>query len=99
MDLLMLISEDNRAVGNGYLVHDSESITLEEFTNSLAKSIHDIEVTRHIPFSLAYAAAVVMEFFRKLFNQKERPLLTTYTVKNLGSRLHFSIDKAKRELD
>jgi nucleoside-diphosphate-sugar epimerase len=25
-------------------------------------------------------------------------LLTTYTVKNLGSRLRFSIDKAKREL-
>jgi len=24
--------------------------------------------------------------------------LTTYTVKNLGSRLQFSIDKAKREL-
>jgi nucleoside-diphosphate-sugar epimerase len=29
---------------------------------------------------------------------KMRPLLTTYTVTNLGSRFRFSIDKAQREL-
>lgn len=40
-----------------------------------------------------------MEFFGKLFDKKERPLLTTYTVKNLGSRLRFSIEKAIKELD
>ena len=99
IDLLMLISEDERAVGNGYLVHDGESTTLEEFTNSLAKSIGAKEVKMRIPYWLAYIVAVLMEFFGKLLKQKDRPLLTTYTVKNLGSRLRFSIDKAKRELD
>lgn len=99
IDLLMLIAEDNRAIGNGYLVHDGENTTLEEFTNSLARSINAKEVKLHIPYWLAYVVAVVMEFFRKLLNKKERPLLTTYTVKNLGSRLRFSIDKAKQELD
>ncbi len=99
VDLLMLIAEDKRAIGNGYLVHDGEHTTLEEFTNSLAKSIHAKEVTMHIPYWLAYSAALIMEFFGKLLKQKDRPLLTTYTVKNLGSRLRFSIDKAKRELD
>ncbi|HOT19924.1 MAG TPA: epimerase, partial [Spirochaetota bacterium] len=39
-----------------------------------------------------------MEFLWKTLNIEKRPLLTTYTVKNLGSRLQFSIDKAKREL-
>ena len=99
IDLLMLISEDERAVGNGYLVHDGESTTLEEFTNSLAKSIGAKEVKMRIPYWLAYIVAALMEFFGKLLKQKDRPLLTTYTVKNLGSRLRFSIDKAKRELD
>jgi nucleoside-diphosphate-sugar epimerase len=99
IDLLMLIAEDERAIGNGYLVHDGESTTLEEFTNSLAKSINAKEVKLHIPYWLAYVVAVMMEFFGKLFNKKDRPLLTTYTVKNLGSRLRWSIDKAKRELD
>ena len=99
VDLLMLIAEDKRAIGNGYLVHDGESTTLEEFTNSLAKAINAKEVTMRIPYWLAYIVAVVMEFFGRLLKQKDRPLLTTYTVKNLGSRLRFSIDKAKRELD
>lgn len=99
VDLLMLIAEDKRAIGNGYLVHDGESTTLEEFTNSLAKAINAKEVTMRIPYWLAYIVAVIMEFFGRLLKQKDRPLLTTYTVKNLGSRLRFSIDKAKRELD
>ena len=99
VDLLMLISEDDRAVGNGYLVHDGESTTLEEFTNSLAKEIGAKKVTMHIPYWLAYFAAIIMEFFGKLFRKKERPLLTTYTVKNLGSKLKFSIAKAERELE
>lgn len=99
IDLLMLIAGDERAVGNGYLIHDGESTTLEEFTNSLAKSINAKEVKLHIPYRLAYFVAIVMEFFGKLLKQKNRPLLTTYTVKNLGSRLRFSIDKAKSELD
>lgn len=99
IDLLMLIADDKRAIGNGYLVHDGEHTTLEEFTNSIAKEIGGKEVSMHIPYWLAYFAAILMEFFGKLFNKKDRPLLTTYTVKNLGSRLRFSIDKAKRELD
>ena len=98
VDLLMLIAVDDRAVGNGYLVHDGESTTLEEFTNSVAKSIGGKEVKTHIPYRIAFIVAVLMEFFGKLMGKKERPLLTTYMVKNLGSRLRFSIDKAKREL-
>lgn len=98
VDLLMLISEDERAIGNGYLVHDGESTTLEEFTNSIAREIGGKEVTMHIPYGLAYLVAILMEFFGKLFNKKDRPLLTTYTVKNLGSRLKFSIAKAEKEL-
>ena len=36
VDLLMLISEDERAIGNGYLVHDGESTTLEDFCTGIA---------------------------------------------------------------
>ncbi len=38
IDLLMLISEDERAIGNGYLVHDGESTTLEEFCSGIAEA-------------------------------------------------------------
>ena len=44
------------------------------------------------------AAARVMEFIWRAGRIKMRPLLTTYTVTNLGSRFRFSIEKAEREL-
>ena len=98
VDLLMLISEDERAIGNGYLVHDGESTTLEEFCAGIAEALGVPPVKTHIPYWSAMTAARVMEFIWKLFRIRMRPLLTTYTVTNLGSRFRFSIDKAQREL-
>lgn len=99
VDLLCCIAEHENAVGNGYLIHDGESDTLENFTNKVAQRIGANKVSIYIPYQLAYIAAIAMEFFGKLFNKKDRPLLTTYTVKNLGSRLRFSINKAFIELN
>lgn len=98
VDLLLLISEDPRAVGNGYLVHDGEYTTLQEFCAEIARALGVPPITTHIPYSLAYAASWIMELLWKGLGIKKRPLLTTYTVKNLGSRFRFSIAKAQREL-
>ncbi len=98
VDLLMLISEDERAVGNGYLVHDGESTTLEEFCAGIAEAMGVPPIKTYIPYGLAMAVAKVMEFLWRLFRIQKRPLLTTYTVTNLGSRFSFSIDKAWLEL-
>jgi nucleoside-diphosphate-sugar epimerase len=98
VDLLLLISEHPAANGNGYLVHDGEFTTFETFSTQVAESLNKKLPIRYIPYWLAYFAAMVMEFFWKLFKAKQRPLLTTYTVKNLGSRLRWSIAKAEREL-
>ena len=98
IDLLMLISEDERAIGNGYLVHDGESTTLEEFCAGIAQTLGVPPANLHIPYWAAMATARVMEFIWKLFRIQMRPLLTTYTVTNLGSRFRFSIEKAEREL-
>lgn len=98
VDLLMKISTDKRAVGNGYLVHDGEMTTFQDFCAEIAKSLGAKPPRLHIPYFLAYAAAVVLEFVWRVLKKKSRPLITTYTVKNLGSRLNFSIAKAQREL-
>ena len=98
VDLLMLIAEDRRAVGNGYLVHDGESTTLQEFCDGIADELGVPRIKTYIPYFAAMAAANVMEFTWRTLGLKTRPLLTTYTVKNLGSRFRFSIDKAEREL-
>ena len=98
VDLLMLISQDDRAVGNGYLVHDGESTTLEEFCDGIAAALGVPPAKTYIPYWTAMTAARLMEFSWRLFGVQKRPLLTTYTVTNLGSRFRFSIEKAGKEL-
>jgi len=98
VDLLMTIAVDDRAVGNGYLVHDGRSTTLQKFCAGIAETLDVKPAKMRIPYPVAYAASWVMELTWKLLRKETRPLLTTYTVKNLGSRFRFSIDKANREL-
>lgn len=97
-DLLLLIAEHPAAVGNGYLVHDGESTTLEHFCKEIAKVMGVKPPKWYIPYRLAMLAGWLMELVWRLLGKKSRPLLTTYTVKNLGSRLRFSIAKAEKEL-
>jgi len=98
MDLMMLVARDERAVGNGYLVHDGESVTFQEFCGQISDALGVKRVRMHIPYAAAHAAARVMEVAGKVLRSEKRPLLTTYSVKNLGSRLRFSIEKAEQEL-
>ena len=97
-DLIVQISEDDRAVGNGYLAHDGESITLQHFCENIAKALDVPLIKRHIPYTAAYSYAKLMETLFRATRNKARPSLTTYLVKNFGSRLRFSIAKAKQEL-
>jgi len=98
VDLLLLIAEHPAAVGNGYLVHDGEHTTMEAFCEEISRTLWVKPPAMHIPYWLAMFAAVLMEGLWRLLGKKNRPLLTTYVVKNLGSKLRFSIAKAEREL-
>ncbi len=99
IDLLMIMSVDQRAIGKGYLVHDGEMVTLQDFCEEIARTLDVPPITTYIPYWLAKFVGWFMEKWWRLMRKKSRPLLTTYTVTNLGSRFNFSIDKAKRELD
>jgi nucleoside-diphosphate-sugar epimerase len=98
MELMLLLSERPEAVGQGYIVHDGESITLEEFCAGLAKALGVSVPTLRIPYFTAYIAAIVLQLIWRILRIKTRPLLTTYAVKNLGSRLLFSIQKSKEQI-
>lgn len=98
VDLLIRIGWSNAAVGQGYLVHDGVCVTPQELCRRIAKGIGAPEPRLHIPYGVACGLAVAMEVIWRLLGLRSRPLLTTYAVKNLGSRLRFSIDKARREL-
>ncbi|OVE80426.1 hypothetical protein BVY01_00345 [bacterium I07] len=98
IDLLMVTAEHPAAVGEGFLVHDGVSDTFQHFSKKISESIGEQSPRLHIPYWSAYTAAWLMEFKGKMLNRHKRPLLTRYTVKNLGSRLQFSIQKAEKLL-
>jgi nucleoside-diphosphate-sugar epimerase len=98
VDLLMAISEHPQAIGHGFLVHDGQCDTFQNFSSRIAEAIGAEKPKLHIPYWTAYSVACAMELTWKALGKKSRPLLTRYTVKNLGSRLQFSIDKAKKLL-
>ncbi len=85
-------------MGEGFLVHDGESVTLQKLCEGIAQALGVKPITTHIPYSVAYAAASFMEIVWKMLRIQKRPLLTTYAVKNLGSQLRFGIGKAERVL-
>ncbi len=98
VDLLIRIGWADAAVGQGYLVHDGVCVTLQAFCRRIAEHLGLRPPRWHVPYGAAYGAAAIMELVWRCLGGRSRPLLTTYTVTNLGSRLRFSIDKARREL-
>lgn len=96
--LMLLVAEHPRAQGEGYLVHDGEMVTFRQLCTTLAEALGVPPIRTRIPYALAWLAAVAMEGWARLRRSRLRPLLTTYIVKNLGSRLQYSIGKAEREL-
>ncbi len=98
VDLMMIIAEDERAIGNGYIAHDGESTTLQEFCDRIAETLEVEPVTRYIPYPVALFAAKAMETIWTVLQIKKRPLLTTYLIKCFGSHHRYSIEKAEKEL-
>lgn len=99
IDLLMLMATNPNAVGNEFIAHDGICISFEDFTAKLSHHLGIKVSRRYTSYICAYSFAYTMESFWKLFNIKSRPLLTSYSVKNLGSRLRFSIKNAKDKLN
>jgi nucleoside-diphosphate-sugar epimerase len=98
VDLLVLLGQHPAAVGEGFLVHDGEAITLQAYGAAIAWALGCSERTFAVPYMAAWGAAWLLEQTFRLARVRRRPLLTTYAVRNLGSRLHFSIAKARRLL-
>ncbi len=97
--LVYRISREPRSYGQGFLVHDGVCFTLRKFCALITRHFGVREITTTIPRGLAMLTARLFEAWYRLLSRTRRPLLTTYIVKNFGSRLRFSIDKAQQLLD
>ena len=98
IDMLIEVSSNPRASGEGFLIHDGIPDNFEYFVGKIAGSLNLKCPRLYLPFSLAFAAAFIMENIWRIFQVKSRPVLTTYIVKNLAARWRFSITKAQTVL-
>lgn len=99
IDQLYVLAYNDNAVANGYLVHDGDSIKLEDFCNRISSALNLKKVRIQIPYFLAYGIAQTMEAIWSFLRIKSRPLLTTYVVKNFGGKIIYTQQKAKEELN
>ena len=99
VDACVRASEEPRAVGEGYLVYDTlEGPTLEEVCALIARQIGKPPPTRHVPYTLALAAARLLEGAWQLVGARTPPPLRSVDVKAFGDQWRFSNAKARRDL-
>jgi nucleoside-diphosphate-sugar epimerase len=95
----MVVSRHPDAVGEGFIVHGGVSVTFEDFATNIAEEMGFPNLSINIPYHMAYFSAWSMELIWKLLRLRLRPILTTYIVKNLGSRSQYTIEKTFKLLD
>ena len=69
-------------------------LTQKEYFSLIARSIGAPDVSKHVPFKVAYNAAFVLECAGHLFRTKKPPMVTRYAVWLMGRQTFFSADRA-----
>ncbi len=95
VDIMILVSNEQKAVNNAYIATDGLDITWHRFNTALAESLNVKLPDISIPYPVAMAAAQVYYRLHELLKIKSEPFLTPYRVNNGGKDYHFSIEKLK----
>ena len=95
VDIIMLVSNEKKAVGEAYLATDGLDITWHTFNTSLCHHMGVKLPKTSIPYGIAMAAAQSYYSFHRLLRIKSEPFLTPYRINNGGKDYHFSIQKLK----
>ncbi|NTV21894.1 MAG: NAD-dependent epimerase/dehydratase family protein, partial [Chlorobium limicola] len=98
VDLVMLAATHPAAAGEGFLACDTTVPDFGAFCDRLASGIDARPPFIHLPFSLAYLLASLMEMAYRLTGSDTRPMLTRQAVTLLASRAMFDTSKARNQL-
>ena len=98
-DAVYLASQNEKAVGEAFLITDGLEINWKEFTDALAEKMNVKKPKLSIPLWLGLPIAGLVETAYKVVGAKSAPLITKYRMYNGGTDYYFSIEKAKSLLD
>jgi len=97
-DAVVLAAHSDKAVGEAYNCCNDGEMKQKQWLNLLARELGVPEVTRHVPYKLAYGVAFILECVGHALKRKKPPMVTRYAVWLMGRRCYFSADKARNEL-
>jgi 2-alkyl-3-oxoalkanoate reductase len=95
----ILAADSDVAVGQAYNACNDGEMRQKQWMNMLAAALDAPQVTRHVPYKLAYNVAFLLECFGHLFRTSSPPMVTRYAVWLMGRRVYFSAEKARKELN
>ena len=99
LDAMLLAASHPKAVGEGFIVGDGESISFREYFDAIASIAGKPPIRRSIPLFGARAAAAAFEAAARLGGQKSRPLLTATAIEMVCTRSEMSIAKIRSLLE
>ena len=89
-DAAILAARDPGSVGEAYNITHQGQITQGEFLNLFAEACGAARVTRHVPYRLAFAAALLLEAYGRLTRRVRPPLISRYATWLMGRDLEYS---------
>jgi nucleoside-diphosphate-sugar epimerase len=98
LDAMLLAADHPRAVGEGYIVGDGESLSFREYFDALASIAGKGPLRRSIPLTAARAIAMACEVGARLSSSTMRPLLTHTAIAMVTTQSRMSIGKIRSEL-
>ncbi len=97
-DAHILALDNPRSAGQVYFINEPEPVNCWQFINSLARGAGLKEITRKVPFSLAYNAGWLCEKIWALLGKQDDPPVTRFLATQLATNHWFKTDKAQKEL-
>jgi len=98
VDLLILTSTNDRAIGEVYNVAATHEIRFREFAAAMLQAMGSKKLQVTIPYALGYAWCAAMEGWARLRRVKEMPYLTRAGLQFLNKGLYLDGTKTREEL-
>ncbi|OGF56312.1 MAG: hypothetical protein A2Z21_03960 [Candidatus Fraserbacteria bacterium RBG_16_55_9] len=97
-EALCLAGANRAAIGQAYNITDGARHTLREVVHACAHAVGQAPQYLSIPYSLAYAMAMLVSGLSSWLKFSTLPVLRWEVIKAMGHHRHFDISKAAEEL-
>lgn len=86
------------AAGRAYFISQGQPVCLWDWINALFQRFDIPEVSRSVPFALAYGVGAVSEGVYRFFGSEQEPRMTRFLAEQLAKSHYFSCQRAQNDL-